>query len=62
MRRGEAFKTIVSAEGLRFMLNRIAEGGPGDLMIALQSVINHITYLQGITGNDQDCAEFMRNS
>ena len=32
MRRGRTFKTIVSADGLRFMLDRIAEGGPGDLM------------------------------
>ncbi len=52
MRRGKAFKTIVSADGLRFMLSRIAEGGPGDLMIALQSVMSHITYLHEITGNE----------
>ncbi|WP_235816893.1 HNH endonuclease [Bordetella ansorpii] len=52
LRRGKTFKTIVSADGLRFMLGRIAEGGPGDLMIALQSVISHITYLHGITGNE----------
>lgn len=52
MRRGNTFKTIVSADGLRYMLGRIAEGGPGDLMVALQSVMNHISYLQGITGNE----------
>lgn len=52
MRRGRTFKTIVSADGLRFMLGRIAEGGPGDLMIALQSVMSHITYLHDITGNE----------
>ena len=52
MRRGKTFKTIVSADGLRFMLDRIVEGGPGDLMVALQSVMNHLTYLQGITGNE----------
>jgi len=39
-------------EGLRFMLNRIAEGGPGDLMIALQSVMNHVTYLQDLSGSE----------
>lgn len=52
MRRGKTFKTIVSADGLRFMLGRIAERGPGDLMTALQSVMSHITYLQDITGNE----------
>ena len=52
MRRGRTFKTIVSADGLRFMLGRIGEGGPGNLMIALQSVMNHIMYLQDITGNE----------
>lgn len=52
MRRGTTFKTIVSASGLRFMLERIAEGGPGDLITALQSVMSHITYLQSITGNE----------
>ena len=52
MRRGRTFKTTVSADGLRFMLGRIAEGGPGDLMIALQSVMSHITYLHDITGNE----------
>lgn len=52
MRRGRAFKTIVSSDGLRFMLGRIAEGGPGDLMLALQSVMSHITYLHDITGNE----------
>lgn len=52
MRRGRTFKTIVSADGLRFMLDRIAEGGPGDLMTALQSVMSHITYLQEITGSE----------
>ncbi|SAL82221.1 HNH endonuclease [Caballeronia choica] len=52
MRRGRTFKTIVSADGLRFMLGRIGEGGPGNLMMALQSVMNHIMYLQDITGNE----------
>ena len=52
MRRGSTFKTIVSADGLRFMLNRIAEGGHGDLIIALQSVMSHVMYLQNITGNE----------
>lgn len=52
MRRGRAFKTIVSADGLRFMLDRIAEGGPGDLMVALRSVMNHITYLQKTAGGE----------
>jgi 5-methylcytosine-specific restriction protein A len=52
MRRGRTFKTIVSADGLRFMLGRIAEGSPGDLMIALHSVMNHITYLQDISGSE----------
>ncbi|USU16103.1 HNH endonuclease [Paraburkholderia fungorum] len=52
MRRGTTFKTIVSANGLRFMLERIAEDGPGDLMIALRSVMSHITYLQEITGRE----------
>lgn len=52
MRRGRTFKTTVSADGLRFMLNRIAEGGPVDLMTALQSVMSHIIYLHEITGNE----------
>ncbi|MFC4201580.1 HNH endonuclease [Candidimonas humi] len=52
MRRGSTFKTTVSADGLRFMLGRIAESGLGDLMIALQSVMNHITYLSNFTGNE----------
>ncbi|MDN7629684.1 HNH endonuclease [Burkholderia cenocepacia] len=52
MRRGTPFKTIVSADGLRFMLDRIAQGDPGDLMIALRSVMSHITYLQKIAGGE----------
>lgn len=52
MRRGRTFKTIVSADGLRFMLGHIADENPSDLMMALQSVIGHITYLQDITGNE----------
>ncbi|MCG5076489.1 HNH endonuclease [Paraburkholderia tagetis] len=52
MRRGRTFKTIVSADGLRFMLDRIAEGSPSDLMIALRSVMSHITYLQKIAGGE----------
>ena len=52
MRRGKVFKTIVSADGLRFMLDRVAEESSGDLIIALQSVMSHITYLQDITGNE----------
>ncbi|VVE31379.1 hypothetical protein PIN31115_03649 [Pandoraea iniqua] len=52
MRRDKTFKTIVSADGLRFMLERIAESSPGDLVIALQSVMSHIKYLQGVTGRE----------
>ncbi|MGI4858962.1 MAG: HNH endonuclease [Janthinobacterium lividum] len=52
MSRGKTFKTIVSADGLRFMLDRIASKDPEKLIIALQAVIRHITYLQDITGNE----------
>ncbi|WP_409286743.1 HNH endonuclease [Pseudomonas guariconensis] len=50
MRKGKLFKTIVGADGLRFMLDRIAEGGPGDLVVALDSVMRHILYLEGNKG------------
>jgi 5-methylcytosine-specific restriction protein A len=52
MRRGTSFKTIVSADGIRFMLSRISEVGPNDLMTALESVQRHIMYLSDVTGHE----------
>jgi 5-methylcytosine-specific restriction protein A len=46
MSTGKVYKTIISADGLRYMLDRISESGNIALHIALQSVMSHITYLE----------------
>ncbi|MFM0160788.1 HNH endonuclease [Paraburkholderia sediminicola] len=52
MRRGRIFKTIISADGLRYMLERLHEEGPTYLHAGLEALMAHIEYLSTKSGRE----------
>lgn len=48
LRAGTPMKATVNAAGLRLMLKEVAAMGSGDLFLALQALLGHILYLEGL--------------
>lgn len=52
LRAGTPMKATVNAAGMRLMFEVIAEGGNADLLLALQALLGHILYLEGLPNNN----------
>lgn len=52
LRAGTAMKATVSAMGMRLMFEEIATRSSADLLSALQALLGHILYLEGLPNNN----------